>query len=176
MKSIATMLLLVAGVASASDWSLKTSTDSMTDETRKQASITNQDGDRFTVIRRSDNSVWGYIQLADGKMFNVGERLMLRVDKNKAVSFNEDFEKLTKKLGKPMEAWEWNPNLIGFRMWHGDPAEGCGLIKQLYDGSQLIIRYHPNDSTERDVTFDLSGNSQAITQALDFQISSCQVK
>jgi hypothetical protein len=173
MKLHFVAMFLATGVASAADWSLKQSTDAMTDAVRKEAFVTNTEGDKFTIIRRNDGSVWGYFQLAGLNQFSVGERLMLRVDKNKPVEFNEDFEKLTRQLGRPIEAWEWNPGLIGFRLWHGKSDEGCGLVHQLYNGSQLIIRYHPNSSTERDVVFPLGGNHDAIAKAIDLQMSDC---
>jgi len=173
-KPLALTLLAVPGLVSAANWELKTSTDAMTDQTSSQAEVRSADGDTFTVMRRSDGSVWGYVRLAGTNQFGINENLMVRVDKNKPFEFNDKLEKLTQQLGKPIEAWEWNPSLIGFRMWHGKPAEGCGIVQQLYNGQQIIVRYHPNQSTYRDITFALSGNAQAITDALGFSINACK--
>lgn len=175
-KLLATALVTISGAALAGNWEIRTTTDSMTDQVSREAFVTSPGGDKFTIIRRSDGSVWGYIKLAGINQFSVNDRLMLRVDKNRPVEFNEDFEKLTKKLGRPIEAWEWNPSLIGFLMWHGKIDEGCGLVKQLFEGATMVVRYHPNQSTIRDITFPLTGNKKAISDAVGVDVSTCPAK
>lgn len=173
---LAAALVAVSSAAIAGNWEIRTSTDSMTDQVTREAFITSPMGDKFTVIRRRDGSVWGYIQLAGANQFSVSDRLMLRVDKNKPFEFNEDFEKLSKKLGMPIKAWEWNPTLIGFRIWHGKVDDGCGLVKQLFEGTTMVVRYQPNQSTVRDLTFPLGGNQNAISDALGVDVSTCPAK
>lgn len=173
IKYYALICLLVASTATAGDWEAKTTTDAMTDATSTEAFVTNADGDKFTMLRRSDGTVWGYIELSGIKQFSVNERLMVRVDKNDPVEFNEDFEKLSRELKMPMDTWEWNPNLIGFRMWHGKFNEGCGMVQRLFKGQQLIIRYHPNPSTISDVVFPLYGNQKTISDAVGFDVATC---
>ena len=173
-KLLALALIALPGLAFAGNWELKTTTDAMTDQTSSQAEVKSADGDTFTVMRRSDGSVWGYVRLAGMNQFGINENLMVRIDTNKPFEFNDKLEKLTRQLGKPIESWEWNPSLIGFRMWHGKPDEGCGIVQQLYNGHQIIVRYHPNQSTYRDITFPLTGNATAITDALGFSISACK--
>ena len=166
-------LLAIPGLALAGNWELRTSTDAMTDQVVSQAIVTAQTGETFTVMRRSDGSVWGFVQLSGSSQFGINDSLMIRVDKNTPVEFNEKFEKLTAQLGKPIESWDWNPTLIGFRMWHGKVDEGCGMVQQLYYGHQLIIRYNPNQSTFHDITFQLTGNPEAIADALGIDIAMC---
>lgn len=177
MKYLLALTLFAApGLVFAGEWELKSSTDAMTDQTSSQAEVRSADGDTFTVLRRSDGSVWGYVRLAGTNQFGINENLMIRVDKNKPIEFNDKLATLSRQLGisNPIQMWEWNPSLIGFRMWHGNPAEGCGIIQQLYNGHQIIVRYHPSQSTYRDITFTLSGNAKAITDALGFNINDCK--
>jgi hypothetical protein len=157
-------------------WKLKTSVDPITDKTTKEAYIIDSPGNKLTILRRSDGSVWAYIQLSGINQFGINEELIFRVDKNEPMEFNDNLEKLSEKYGKKIQSWEWNPNLIGFRMWHGKADEGCGYIQQLYFGKELIVRYHPNPSTQKDIVFAIDKNQDAIIQALDLQISLCAKK
>jgi hypothetical protein len=157
----------------ASNWEIKFTSDAMTDKESTEAFIISNTGERFTILRRSDGRFWGYIQLVPPNQFSINERLITRIDKNTPKEFNEDFEKLTKSLGSPIESWEWNPSLIGFGIWHGNKNEGCGWLRQLYDGKKFIIRYHLNKSTTRDVIFELSGSQEAISKAAGFDVSMC---
>lgn len=170
-----TLVLLVCGLLASpvSAWEIKKTTDAMTDEVSRTVFVVSNDGSRFTLIRKSDNSVWGYLKLSGMNQFMINERLMLRIDKNEPVKFNEDLEKLTAEIGMKEEMWEWNPSLIGFRLWHGNLDEGCGLIQKLYDGEKMVIRYHPNQSTVRTISFTLTGNKKAISDALGFDVSTC---
>jgi len=171
-----TLVLLVCGFLASpvSAWEIEKTTDAMTDEVSRTVFVDSNDGSRFTLIRKSDNSVWGYLKLSGMNQFMINERLLLRVDKSEPVKFNEDFEKLTVELGMKVESWEWNPNLIGFRLWHGKLDEGCGLVQKLYDGEKMVIRYHPNQSTIKDVHFDISKNKSVITDSLEINMDNCR--
>jgi hypothetical protein len=175
-KIFAFILLLLSTSVLASTWQQSITTDAITDKESIEAFVMSSTGDRFTILRRTDGKFWGYFQLAPPHQFRVGERLIARIDKNAPREFNEDLQKLTKRLGDPANSWEWNPSLVGFLLWHGDQAEGCGWLTQLYNGKKLVIRYHPNQSTFRDVVFKLSGNQKAISKAAGFNLSKCQEK
>jgi len=172
-RLICVALTLLPFAAMAAEWNSVTRTDAMTDEETIEAHIESTTGDRFTLLRRSDGSVWGYLELDSPHQFSVGDQVMARVDKNEPREFNDKLEKLTESLGDKIESWEWNPNLIGFRMWHGKKDDGCGYVQQLYNGSLLIFRYHPNQSTTRDLMFELDGNQAAISKAVGFDVSQC---
>ena len=172
-KLIVICLFATTGTALAADWELSVSTDAMTDEVTRQAYVIAQGGEKFTVMRKSDGSVWGYVQLSGVAQFGVDDSLMVRVDKNEPREFDDRLQRMTLNIGTPIQTWEWNPNLVGFRMWHGKVNEGCGFIEQLFHGKQLVVRYSPNQSTFRDITFLLSGNQSAIPEALGFDIASC---
>ena len=176
MRRIIIILVVILFSSSASAWELKKSVDAMTDKVSHTVFVVSNDGSRFTLIRKSDNSVWGYIELVGMNQFMVNERLLLRVDTNPPKEQNNDFNKMMASLGLSDSApkmWEWNPNLIGFRIWHGKIDEGCGYIQELFEGKKLVIRYHPNQSTTKDVYFDISKNKAAIPTALGIDMDQC---
>jgi len=146
----------------------------MTDKVTTTVSLTSKEGHTFSLIRKSDERVWGYFRLAGLNQFKVGERLLLRVDKTDPVEYDETAEKFFKDLGMNIKMWEWNPNLIGFVVWHGKPDEGCGLIKRLYEGKIMVIRYHPNQSTFVDVSFPLNQGKDTLNSSLGLSIKDCK--
>ena len=168
---LATVLGLLASTANA--WTLQESVDAMSDKASRQVLVTAPDGSTFTLLRKTDGSVWGYLKITGSNQFMVNERLMMRIDKDKPIEFNEDLDQLMAKLGNPLSSWEWNPSLIGFRMWHGNSSKGCGLIKRLMESSTLVVRYHPNKSLIRDIQFNTEANRDLIGKALDLDVVQC---
>ncbi len=173
MKKTIMLLVCVLFAFPVSAWELKETVDAMTDKISRTVFVKSNDGSRFTLARKSNKKVWGYLELNGMNQFMINERLMLRVDKNDPRKFNEDMEKMNREFGLDWESWEWNPSLIGFLVWHGLPNEGCGLVQQLYDGTKMVIRYHPNQSTIKDIHFDISKNKLAIPVALGFEMDNC---
>lgn len=172
MRSIATTALVLF-TTTAGAWTLQESVDAMTDKVTRRIVATASDGSTLTLLRKSDKSVWGYIKLTGTNQFMVNERLMMRIDKDKPLEYNEDFQKMTAKVGKPLQLWEWNPSLIGFRIWHGVPAQGCGVVKRLMESSSVLVRYHPNQSLTRDIEFSTESNRNLIGVALGLDIIQC---
>lgn len=154
-------------------WKLVSRVDAMTDKSEKEAFITSDEGHRLTILRRGDNTVWMYLKLSGMNQFGIQDKLILRVDKNDPVDFGDSLDKISAKLSMPIKTWEWNPDLIGFRAWHGESRDGCGYIKQLINGSRLVIRYHPNESTYKDIFFNIGNNPKAISEALNLDASTC---
>lgn len=173
---VAILLFSLSSLASSADWQIKTKTDAMTDETSSEAFVIASTGEKLTIIRRGDNSVWGYLQLSGMNQFGINEKILFRVDRNPPSEFDDRLEKLTARLGKPIKTWEWNPSLVGFRMWHGKAEEGCGALKQLHDGKVVIVRYHPNQSTTRDITFEITGGQKALSDVVAVDLSVCPEK
>ncbi|MDP1528250.1 hypothetical protein [Rhodoferax sp.] len=168
---LATITALLVSTANA--WTLQESVDVMTDKVTRQAVVAATDGSTLTLLRRSDDSVWGYVKLSGMNQFMVNERLMMRIDKDKPVEFNDDLQRLMTKLRKPMPSWEWNPSLVGFHIWHGNPAQGCGMIKRLIESSTVLVRYHPNQSVTRDILFNTDSNRHLIGEALGLEVAQC---
>jgi len=162
--------LAFSSQASLAAWEFKSSTDAMTDRVSKEAVVMSTTGDKFTITVRSDNSVWGYIQLAKGNQFMVGEELMIRVDKNQPSKFSGMLDRMLKDV----KLWEWNPSLIGFRIFHGDFSANCGaILPQYYNGEKMLLRYHLNQSTQRDLEFDINGNREALSQTVGHDLATC---
>lgn len=169
MRKIIFIALLTITETSLADWKVQESVDAMTDKVSKTAYVVSDDGSRFTVIRKSDKKVWGYLKLSGMNQFKINESLILRVDKNKPIDFND---KLQKSFG--ISSYEWNPSLLGFLIWHGKADEGCGLVGQLLKGKKMVIRYHPNKSTFKDIVFDISKNKTAIKEGLGLESEQCK--
>lgn len=173
--SLTVMLATIAVTpAAAQGWRAQRSVDAMTDQATTTVSLTSKEGHTFTIIRKSDARVWGYLRLAGLNQFRVGERLLLRVDKTEPVEYSESDEKFYKDLGMNIKMWEWNPSLIGFVVWHGKADEGCGLVKRLYEGRSMVIRYHPNESTFVDVNFALNQGQRLLLSSLGLNINDCK--
>jgi hypothetical protein len=155
-------------------WSLEEKKDEMTDSFTRTATVKSAEGASFTLLRRSNGAVWGYLKLNASNQFMVGEELLMRIDKLPPVEFNDKLQKLLLRLGDAAPSWEWNPSLIGFSIWHGTPEDGkCGQISDLLRGKSLRIRYHPNQSTSRDLVFDISKTKETIRKALDVSLADC---
>ena len=166
------ILLSVMLTSTASAWVLHKSVDAMTDEVSQSVTVKSTDGSKFTLLRKSNGYVWAYLELSGANQFMVNDRLMVRVDKNKAREANEDGNNTIVGLGgSPI--WEWNANLIGYAAWHGIPAKGCHFLKELWDGQKMVIRYHPNQSSTKDLIFDISANKLAIPTSLGFKMADC---
>ncbi len=169
VRNLLVVALILFAPPCLATWKLHKSVDSMTDKVTKDAYVVSSGGDRFTLLRKSDGRVWGYLQLAGMNQFKVNDALMLRVDKNKPVPISDPG---LENLG--IHAYEWNPSLLGFLLWHGKVNEGCGYIRDLLSGKRLVIRYHPNQSTYRDVTFHIAKNKAAIRQGIGLSSNDCK--
>lgn len=169
-KNYALIILFASPLVFAETWKVNSETDSMTDVTRIHAVVAAKTGDTFTILQRDDKSIWAYFELSGTNQFSVNDRLTLRVDKNEPISYNQDFQELSRELGQPVTNWEWNPNLISFELGSGKSDGDCHkIVTQIYSGEKLIIRYHPNQSTTRDVSFSITGGKEAISKAIDIK-------
>ena len=173
MKNYVLILLTLMSVKAYS-WVLDDKIDSMTDEVTYTTYVTSEEGHRFSLVKKENDTIWGYLHLSGLNQFMINEELMFRVDKNKPKELSEEFEKLTYELGMGENVWEWNPSLIGFRLIPMGDNDSCGDgIKEINNGKKLVIRYHPNKSTYRDVHFDISKQKEAILKALKIDFTKC---
>lgn len=162
------VLVSMFGSASA-QWELDESVDAMTDEVSRKAYVASEDGHAFVVVRKNDGKVWGYLMLPEGEFFKINDAVMLRVDKNKPKNFDD---RLQREFG--VASYEWKPDLLGFLIWHGKAGEGCGLVGELLKGDEMVIRYHPRESTLKDVRFDISENRKAVRAGLWLEEGQCE--
>ena len=58
---LATVLGLLASTANA--WTLQESVDAMSDKASRQVLVTAPDGSTFTLLRKTDGSIWGYLKI-----------------------------------------------------------------------------------------------------------------
>lgn len=136
--------LFVSCSATAAQWQLDSRVDAMSDRRVENAYIENTAGDRLTITRRADQSIWGFLSLGGGRMFGSSRQgVLLRVDGHPPERYWEGNTE-----------YEWNPTLAGFRMRTAE-SQYCEIFRQLHAGSSLLVRYFPSDSTQRDIRFDL---------------------
>lgn len=165
MKIIIILLMLSTSFEVFSySWEIISKTDAITDKISIEASVISKAGDRLTIIERDDKTKWAFFELSSPNQFSINERLILRVDKNKPMNYNADFQNLSRKLGNQIFTWEWNPNLIGFKV--GSPGGCHNILTQIFNGKKMVIRYHPNKSTSKDVVFLLAGGEEAINKVI----------
>ena len=157
----------------AGSWQVKTSVDAMTDEKTTRAYVVSEAGHRFTVITRNYIDVWGYVKLNGKPQFAPGQPVKIRIDKNNPVKYSDELDTLNEKLGEPSHTWEWNPSLVGFRIWYEQKDAVCGTVNELATGENLVVRYYPNNSTHRDISFSLNGSRDALARATGFDFSEC---
>lgn len=169
MRTIIFIALSAFATSSIAEWKVQESVDAMTDQVSKTAYVLSDNGSRFTLIRKSSSAVWGYLKLSGMNQFKANDVLMLRVDKNEPRDYDDKAQKL---FGIP--SYEWNPSLLGFLIWHGKADEGCGLVGQLLQGQKMVIRYHPNKSTYKDIVFDISKNKAAVREGLGLESDQCK--
>ena len=104
--SNAFLAVLLSGLASTETeaWTLSTRVDAMTDKQESVVSVQSRDGAKFTLLRKSDNSVWGYLSLGGMNQFAVDQEILIRVDKHEPTDFrtHEKFYKIYSKANKIM--------------------------------------------------------------------------
>ncbi len=155
--------LFVSTSAGAAQWQLDSRVDAMTDLPSENVFIENAEGDRLTILRRSDQSIWGFLSLGEGRMFGSSRQgVLLRVDDHPPVGYSE-----------ANTAYEWNPALAGFRIGTAESSY-CSIVRQLHAGEALAIRYFPNDSTQRDIRFELDpASADALLTATGVDMDQC---
>lgn len=162
---ITVALGFVASPASAQgSWSLKVSTDAMTDQERRIAVTSNAQGHSLSVYRVASGQVWMNFRLSDETLDLIsGEKLIdYRIDKHKVISL-ADFQSL-RRYG--VITAEWEPKWVNFLVWHGKESEGYGQIAHMLDGSRLLVRYYLASGGYKDTNFSLIGAGPVIADAI----------
>ena len=159
------------------DWKYEERIDAMTDKTNRTAIVNNDKGYEFSVYRPSgQTAVWGLFSLSDVMPGQIdwNNPPMYRVDKNDPVELEtmKHLQELTARLGLPIQAYEWEPGWVNFRMWDGehagdrDPTKSVNLITELMEGNKVIFRYYLSTGGYKETTFTLNGAATAIAKAL----------
>lgn len=163
------MCWLVMSAASAA-WKVEAWTDSMTDEVKKAATVTNAKGHSLVIYRQANGSVWAIFFLADrsADAFSPATPPIYRVDKNEPYDLAGD-KQLTENKALGLVLYLWKPKAVTFVVWHGKESEGMNEKNALYQmmhGESIVFRYYlfPNGSNE--TSFTLDGAEKAITAVL----------
>ena len=148
-------------------WEFVDKVDDFTDEKVLYA-VYSDDEHRIQLSHEGD-SVWMFITRKKIGTFEPSGIIELRVDDNKSRTIDPVKSKqLAELLGKT--TFEWEPDTVGFLIWHGKEDEGCGYVGELLEGKELKGRYQIN-SMERD-TFKISleGAKESIIGGLGLTI------
>lgn len=159
---------VLASTPVAADWQVKEKKDAMTDEVRKSAYVTNEAGHTFSIYRISEKgSVWGNFSLSSSVFDQISPQKppMYRVDQNEPNELSRLKELQDMKYG--IQAYEWEPKWVNFRIWHGKEDEGMAPdLVQLMEGQKVVFRYHLGTGGYKDTSFTLKGASSAIAKAI----------
>lgn len=162
---ITVALGFVASPASAQgSWSLKVSTDAMTDQERRAAVTSNAQGHSLSVYRVASGQVWMNFRLSDETLDLISSEKLIdyRIDKHEATSLGK-FQSL-RNLG--VVTSEWEPKWVNFLVWHGKESEGRGKIGHMLNGSKFLVRYYLATGGYKDTSFSLEGSGPAIAKAI----------
>ena len=164
--------LIVSFGTSADQWTVKTTTDSMTDEVKAKATVTNSNGYTLSVYRARVNiadkgSVWVNFLLPDESLdvLSGSKSIMYRIDKNPPQTV--DVSNRLRSLG--IVDAEVEPKWINFLIWHGQDRDGRNdAINGLMRGNSIVIRYSLFTGGYKETSFQLSnaGSGAAIASAL----------
>jgi hypothetical protein len=165
-------LLLAALLAfslsvNAQQWRVETRRDSMTDEVKRTATITNQAGYSVSVYRGPGGAAWFNFALPTRSLGQISPKRapVYRVDRHEP----EDLDDLrrTSERSEALRLYTWEPGWVNAVIWHGDESEGRGAsLEQLMNGKSLAVRYYLFTGGHRETTFPLTGAQSAISKAL----------
>jgi len=140
----------------------------MTDEARKSAYVTNEDGHTFSIYRISnDGEIWGNFSLSTSVFDQISPQKppIYRVDRNEPIDLMR--EKKLQEMGLRIQAFEWEPKWVNFLIWHGKEDEGMAdALVQLMEGEKVVFRYYLGTGGYKDTAFTLKGAPSAISKAV----------
>jgi hypothetical protein len=164
---IGLFLLLTIATAHAT-WNVDTTTDSMTDEVKQAAKVTNDDGHSLSIYRHTSGAVWANFSLSNRSLDQLSPQKppAFRVDKNEPQDIAN--EKRLQEMGVGIQAFAWEPKWVNFLIWHGKESEGRSkTLDQLMQGTSVVFRYYLFTGGYKETTFSLDGGGKAIASALD---------
>ena len=167
-KFLIALLSLSFHIPAIAAWEVKEKIDSMTDEVMKSAYVVNEQGHSFTIYRIvKDGSVWGNFALSEKIFDQVDFRKppIYRVDKNEPIDLSS--KKEMQDLGLGIQAYEWTPKWVNFKMWHGKYDEGISYsLKSIMIGKNIVFRYFLGTGGYKETSFSLEGAKESITSTL----------
>jgi hypothetical protein len=172
LRSLVIPLLLLVSAPANSEWQVLSHVDSMTDELKKAASVTNEAGYKFSIYRiQPSGKVLANFSLPENSLDHISFEtpLIYRIDKNEPFD-TSIYKSLQELVGG--NVYEWQPTWVNFYIWSGDIKEGINdQIKDIMRGKKLLIRYYLVTGGYREASFGLDGCAKAISEAIDIDTS-----
>lgn len=166
---------IAAFAASAyAEWGAVNEIDAFTDEQVRFAFYS--DAEHRIQFSREVNGVYMFVTRKKIGTFDPEGTIEVRVDSNPLVVHDPAKAKAMDELlagvegvdWRPMFVWE--PDTVGFLVWHGKESETCGFIGQLIEGRELRVRYWTS-SLDRDAfNVSLAGAREALVEGLGLKI------
>lgn len=166
-KTIMIFVLFFFSSYSIANWKVTSKVDTMTDQIKKTAEVTNELGHKFSIYRLSKGgAVWANFKLSDDVFDQVDWKKppIFRVDKNEPTNLQSKVK--LQKMG--FNAYEWEPKWVNFLMWHGKSEQGISVdLGIIMKGEKILFRYYLSTGGFKETTFSLKGASVAISEAID---------
>lgn len=141
-------------------WSVETHKDSMTDKIISTAVCTNSGGYSLKVYRVDGGAVMLTFRLPDNSFDVLDARLpIFRIDKNEP----EDSEELSKLVP---ENFQREPKWASWVIFHGEGAPNRGTLRDLMDGTRMVLRYFLFTGGFKETSFSLVGAKRTIASAI----------
>jgi hypothetical protein len=176
---ITALMLVILPCSTMAGWTVNEEIDSMTDATKKKATITNAEGHIFSIYRVSPGGkVWGLFRLSPESLdlLATDHLPMFRVDKNDPNDLMDlvRVTEIMQRLKTPMTFYTQEPKWINFQLWPGDNIEGiCGSsgkkFAEILNGKNLVIRYWLFAGGFKETEFDIHDGKEPILKAIDSQ-------
>jgi hypothetical protein len=140
-------------------WKVVETIDEMDDTRTSLATITNSQGYQLSLrrVKNGNNVMMGFIIPSNSSSLIANKPIMLRVDKNKAHTYEKS----------KYSVFEWKPKWIAFDVWHGNNHEGLSpILKEMTAGNKIIVRYTLPSGEYKLTRFSLKGSTKAFIKAL----------
>lgn len=156
-------LSLLAMPAIGQQWKANVSTDAMTDQERRIAYITNDDGHSFAVSRTPTGAVLGMFELSDRSLDQLSHRRLpeFRIDRGKVYDIN-----IHSRMLRPSLEPQWKPKFVTFHILSDAEPAGREMLSDLANGKRMVLRYYLFTGGATDTAFTLNGARAAILSTL----------
>ena len=171
MKKVIISLILASGLFG--EWLKVDKVDDFTDEKTTYATYSTEKH-KIQISKEKNNGVWFYIKRKQIGHFEPNSIIELRVDKQDTKVIKPTLiNKAAKLIGSP-PMYVWEPDIVGFKIWHGEEKRGCGFIGDILIGKELKIRYRTSKFEKENFTVSLDGAGDIIKEILE--IKTCDNK
>jgi hypothetical protein len=145
-------------------WQVSREVDSMTDKKIVIANVKNDSGYTLSIYRDDKSgNVFANFKLPEGSLEQISpdKALIYRIDKHEALDL-QYLKGLQAIIGG--NSYEWQPKWVNFLFATSDSKDRS--IIQLFQGSNLLVRYYLPSGGYEETSFSLAGARDAITEAV----------